>query len=173
MKWETWVKNSKILETDFGRYLNKGTIRKGATDNEIMGHLHKAKRNLLLSRRILDELQDFYEWSIVAYYYAVYQAALALCAVRGYKTKSHMATICILMKSFYPHHLTKEDVKTVAETVMVKDDIEGFVELKKYREDATYSISIEYEKKLAENLGRKAINFVNKVEKILEVIDYP
>ena len=40
-------------------------------------------------------------------------------------------------------------------------------ELKNYREDATCSISIEYEKSLAENLGEKAIDFVNKAEKII------
>ena len=39
--------------------------------------------------------------------------------------------------------------------------------MKIYREDATYSISVEYERGLAENLGEKAIEFVNKVERII------
>ena len=50
---------------------------------------------------------------------------------------------------------------------MAEEDIREFVELKNYREDATYSISVEYERGLAENLGEKAIEFVNKVERII------
>ena len=167
-KWELWIKNRKLLEKDFDSHLKKKTIRDGATTIEVKGHLSKAKRNLNFSRRVIDDLKDFYEWSIVSYYYSVYQAALALCALKGYKTKSHIATISILIKFFYPQHISKEDLKTVAKTMMVEDDIKEFVELKNYREDATYSISVEYERELAENLGENAIDFVNKVERIIE-----
>ncbi|MDP3640181.1 MAG: HEPN domain-containing protein [Nanoarchaeota archaeon] len=167
-KWELWIKNRDALERDFKNYLKKGTIRKGATNIEIEGHLSKAKRNLRFSRRILDDLKDFYEWSIVSYYYSVYQAGLALCAMKGYKTKSHIATISILIKFFYPKHITKEDLQTVIKTMVAEEDIREFVELKNYREDATYSISIEYEQGLAESLGEKAIEFVNKAERIIK-----
>tara|TARA_Y100000310_G_scaffold342077_1_gene443638 strand:- start:771 stop:1289 length:519 start_codon:yes stop_codon:yes gene_type:complete len=167
-KWELWIKRRKSLEKDFDNYLKKKTIREGATEIEVKGHLSKAKRNLNFSRRVIDDLKDFYEWSIVSYYYSVYQAALALCALKGYKTKSHIATISILIKFFYPKHISEEDLKTVAKTMMAEDDIKEFVELKNYREDATYSISVEYERELAENLGDNAIDFVNKVERIID-----
>lgn len=167
-KWELWIKKRKLLEKDFKNYLKKKTIREGATDIEVKGHLSKAKRNLNFSRRVIDDLKDFYEWSIVSYYYSVYQAALALSALKGYKTKSHIATISILIKFFYPEHISEEDLKTVAKTIMAEEDIKEFVELKNYREDATYSISVEYERELAENLGENAIDFVNKVERIIE-----
>ncbi len=166
-KWELWVENRNILEKDFKNYLKSETIREGATKIEVEGHLNKAKRNLHFSRVILDDLKDFYEWSIVSYYYAVYQAGLALCASKGYKTKSHIATISILIKFFYPKHISEEDLKTMSRTIMIEEDIREFVELKSYREDATYSISVEYERGLAENLGDKAIDFVNKVESII------
>ena len=52
--------------------------------------------------------------------------------------------------------------------MMAEGDIREFVELKSYREDATYSISVEYEKALAESLGEKAIDFVNKAEIIIK-----
>lgn len=166
-RWELWLSNRSLLESDFKRYLNKKIIRIGATKIEVEGHLFKAKRNLQLSRRIIDEFKDFYEWSIVSYYYAVYQAALALCAIKGYNTKSHAATIAILVKFFYPAHITKDDLKTVVKTMMAEGDIREFVELKNYREDATYSISVDYEKELAESLGEKAIDFINKAERII------
>ncbi|MEK6864576.1 MAG: HEPN domain-containing protein [Nanoarchaeota archaeon] len=166
-KWELWLENKNLLEADFKGYIKKKAIRIGATKIEVEGHLHKAKRNLLFSRRVIDEFNSFYEWSIVSYYYAVYQAALALCALKGYNTKSHAATISLLVKFFYPSHITKEDLKTVVKTMMAEGDIREFVELKSYREDATYSISVEYEKVLAESLGEKAIDFVNKAERII------
>ncbi len=167
-KWELWIKNRNILEKDIKNYLKRETIRGGATKIEVEGHLNKAKRNLRFSRRILDDLKDFYEWSIISYYYSVYQAALALCAMKGYKTKSHIATISILIKFFYPQHISEDDLKTVAKTIMVEEDIREFAELKNYREDATYSISVEYERVLEESLGEKAIEFVNKVERIIK-----
>lgn len=166
-KWEIWLGNRSLLESDFKTYMKKRVIRIGATKIEVEGHLHKAKRNLQFSRRVIDEFNDFYEWTIVSYYYAVYQAALALCALKGYNTKSHAATISILVKFFYPAHITKDDLKTVVKTMMAEGDIREFVELKNYREDATYSISVEYEKVLAESLGEKAIDFVNKAEMII------
>jgi len=166
-KWEIWIQNRNALEKEFKHYLKRKTIREGATKIEVEGHLNKAKRNLRFSRSVLDDLKDFYEWSIVGYYYAVYQGGLALSALKGYKTKSHIATIAILIKFFYPQHLSEEDLKTVAKTIMAEEDIKEFVELKNYREDATYSISVDYERALAENLGEKAIEFVNKVERII------
>jgi len=166
-RWEFWIANKKLLESDFKRYVKKNIIRAGATSIEVEGHLHKAKRNLQFSRRVIDEFNDFYEWTIVSYYYAVYQAALALCALKGFNTKSHAATISILVKFFYPAHITKDDLKTVVKTMMAEGDIREFVELKNYREDATYSISVDYEKALAESLGEKAIDFVNKAERII------
>jgi len=166
--WEIWVQNRDALEKEFKNYLKRKAIREGATKIEIEGHLNKAKRNLRFSRSVLDDLNDFYEWSIVGYYYAVYQAGLALCALKGYKTKSHIATISILIKFFYPQYLSEDDLKTVAKTIMAEEDIREFVELKNYREDATYSISVEYERGLTKNLGEKAIDFVNKVERIIQ-----
>lgn len=167
-RWMFWLENKKLLEADFNNYLKKNIIRKEATLIEMKGHLGKAKRNLRFARRIIDDFKDYYEWTIVAYYYAVYQAALSLCASKGLKTKRHLATIMILIKFYYPHHLTKEDLKILVDVAFDERDIKEFVELKNYREDAAYSISTSYEKDLVESLGAKAIDFVNKVEMILE-----
>ena len=74
----------------------------------------------------------------------------------------------ILIKFYYPKHINKLDLKAISESVSIeKQDIQEFVSLKDYREDASYSISINYEKNLAETLGNKAIDFVNKAERII------
>ena len=166
--WMLWSENRKLLEDDFKEYSRKRIIRTKATKMEIKGHLDKAKRNLRFARKIIDDFKDYYEWALVAYYYAVYHAALSLCANKGLKTKRHLATIMILIKFYYPRHLTEKDLKMLANAVFEEKDIKEFVDLKKYREDASYSISVNYEKNLAESLGSKAIDFVNKAERILE-----
>lgn len=167
--WELWAENSELLESDFNNYLKKKIIRKESTKLEIDGHLNKAKRNLRFAKRIIEDFKDYYEWSIVSYYYAVYQAALALCANKGLKTKKHIATIMILIKYYYPKHINKEDLQTITKMVALEEkDIKEFVELKSYREDAAYSISINYEKSLADTLGNNAIDFVNKAERIIK-----
>src|SRR3989344_6695033 len=133
MKWEMWLKDRNILDNDFSIYLKKKIIRKEATEFEIEGHLSKAKRNLRFARKIIDEFKDYYEWAIVAYYYAIYQAALALCANKEFKTKRHIATIMILIKFYYPKHISKLDLKAISETVVIEEqDIKEFVSLKDY-----------------------------------------
>jgi uncharacterized protein (UPF0332 family) len=166
-RWKLWIENDELLERDFYNYLKKKVIREGATELEVKGHLEKSKRNLDFARRIIDDLKGYYEWSLVAYYYSVYQASLALCALNGFQTKSHQATICILIKFFYPRHISKKELEIIHKTMNEKD-IQNLAELKEYREDATYSISINYEKTLAEDISKTAVNFVSKVEQILE-----
>ncbi len=166
-RWQIWMEDVKLIEMDFDRFVQKKLIRKGASNLEIEGHLNKAKRNLRFARRIIDDFKEYYEWSIVTYYYAIYQAALALCAHRGFKTKKHQATLLILIKFYYPSHLKKEDLQTLATIALEETDIQAFATLKQYREDATYSISTHYEKDLSETLGSQAIEFISKVERIL------
>lgn len=168
-KWELWLENSNVLDKDFNSYLKDKIIRKEATKLEVEGHLNKAKRNLRFAKRIIDEFKDYYDWAIIAYYYAIYQAALSLCANKGLKTKRHIATILILIKFYYPKHINKSDLKAISESVSIEEqDIKEFVSLKDYREDAAYSISVNYERNLAENLGSKAVDFVNKAERIIK-----
>lgn len=80
-----------------------------------------------------------------------------------------MAQFAFLLNFFIRIKLIgKEDLNTLAKSIMLKEDIEDFVELKRKREDATYSISVTYEKHLVELLGTQAIDFVNKIEFIIE-----
>ncbi len=162
------MENEDIAKRDFNNFLKKKMIIKGATEIEVEGHLNKARRNLLFAKEVIDELKGYYEWSLVIYYYAVYQAALALCALKGFKTKKHLATICLLVNFFYPKHISKEDLTVISETTIKDEDINNFVELKGKREDANYSISVDYEREVADEMGKKAIEFVNKAERIIE-----
>ena len=168
-RWEQWLNDEEVLERDLNIYISRKKIRTGTTRREVQGHLAKAKRNLRFSRKIIDEMKDFYEWSITAQYYAIYQAALALCALKGYKTKSHIATMALIISHYYPKEVSKKDMEQMDQATMMKEDIKGFGELKQFREKASYSIAIEYEKELAEISAQKASEFVMKAERIIEL----
>ena len=101
-------------------------------------------------------------------YYSIYQASLALCALRGYSTKDHLATLLILIKEFYPQSLDSSEIKLINETTLEKEHVLNYTEAKKKRGEASYSTIIMFNKEEAEDLQSKAISFVNKAKNIIE-----
>ncbi len=167
-KWEKWLENPIDLEKDIINFKKGELIELGATEQEMMGHFEKAKRNLRFSGEILEKLQNYHEWSIISYYYAAYQAALSLCALNGYKTKQHLPTLAILFKYYYPKKLNKEDMNFIKRlNVLNSDDIDSFLSLKELRENASYGISHDFEMIVVKEAQKKSITFVNKVEQII------
>ena len=63
----------------------------GVSDNK------KTNENEL--KELFDE--NFYDWTINIYYYAVYHSSLALVSLLSYKSKSHMATLCFIIHHYY------------------------------------------------------------------------
>lgn len=63
--------------------------------------------------------------------------------------------------------LVQKWVIWIKNRAVLEKDFKNYLKRETIREDATYSISVEYERGLAENLGDKAIEFVNKVERVL------
>jgi len=170
-KWEIWMENKKECETAFYSYINKGIIKsEEEKQNLSKSHLKKTDYNLDFINHMLDE-KRFYDWVIVGCYYAIYHASLALLSIRGYSSKSHLATLCSLIYLYYDNNkkklLNKEDIELVAESSLEKQEVSYFVEAKNKRETASYGISEEFNKNEAEKLKEKTILFVNKVKKII------
>ena len=142
-------------EADFQEYARSWKIRKETETKELVGgHLEKADHNLKFTKAILG-LKEFNDWAVVGAYYSIYQASLALCALKGYSTKDHNATLLVLIKEFYHNGLEKEDVLHYAEA-------------KSERKNAAYSTKIIFDKSEVEMLRIKAISFVNKAKEIIE-----
>ena len=121
--WDIWLKNEERRDKDFQRYLKSKKIKKETEASLlIQGHIDKADHNLKFVKSTL-ELKEFNDWAIVSAYYSIYHASLALCALKGYSTKDHLATLIILIKEFYQKELSKEEIETVGNTTIEKEEV--------------------------------------------------
>ena len=166
--WEIWLNNKEKRNSDFKEYLLSGKIKKETEVKELIeGHLKKADHNLRFAKSTIN-LKEFNDWAIVTAYYAIYHASLALCALKGYATKDHNATLLILIKEFYRNGLEKEEIDIIGNISIEKEEVLYYIEARTKRKKASYSIGVNFEKSEVELLRLKAISFVNKVKEITE-----
>ena len=166
--WEIWLENTERRQNDFEKYLKSKKIKAETEIKELIeGHINKADHNLKFVMKTL-ELKEFNDWAIVSAYYSIYHASLALCALKGYSTKDHLATLLILIKEFYQKQLNKEEIEMVSKTTIEKEEVLYYIEAKVERKKASYSTKILFDEKEAEILQKKAISFANKVKEIIE-----
>ena len=166
--WEIWLENEEKREKDFQRYLKNKKIKKETEIKELVqGHINKADHNLKFVNSTL-ELKEFNDWAVVSAYYSIYHASLALCALKGYSTKDHLATLLILIKEFYQKELNKDEIEMVSKTTIEKEEVLYYIEAKAERKKASYSTKIIFDENEAENLRKKAISFMNKIKGIID-----
>ncbi len=139
-------------------------FRQDADEEEVKGHILKADHNLRFVATIFKE--KFFDWALIGCYYTCYHAALALIQTKGYTSKNHLATLCIIIKEFYKKELTKEDIEILS-NFLDYEDVLFYIETKNKREDATYSTKTLFDKKEVERLRIQATMFVNKIKDIL------
>jgi len=159
------IDNPEIVSGKIAEFFDKNILFKQDVDKEeIKGHIMKAENNLRFVAEITKK--RFFDWALNGCYYTCYHAALALIQTKGYTSKSHLATLCVIIHEFYKKELTKEDVETLY-NFLGYEDILFYVEAKNKRENATYSTKLLFEGKDIEKLRIKAILFVNKIKNIL------
>jgi uncharacterized protein (UPF0332 family) len=147
------------------------------------GHIKKADHNLIVMTD-LNRLKHE-DWVVIAAYYAMYQAALALLAKIGLESKDHATTVAVL-QYFFDRQINKELIEKFNELKEKKDKIEAIVieekyidymwKIKRARETVQYGISVTY--KETDKIINNARDFVSKIklvtseldEKIIEVI---
>lgn len=180
--WKLWIKSKKECQNWYKKHLRKGMLKK-RKKLKPKDHMKKATHNLDFGNWIYEKHKDeiksvfgkerFFDWVLVIYYYAVYHAALALVASEGFESKSHMATLnLIILKFYHEKKLEKEDVEVIAEKIprpLEKEDIEVITESKKLRERASYGASYDFEKSLVKNSKKDVIGFIQKVKTILDI----
>ncbi len=162
--------NSKELLSERIQYFTEKSILKNqdVDKEEIKGHLLKAEHNLRFATTLSEE---FLDWVIAACYYSSYHAAIALLLTKGFSSKNHLATLCILIREFYGNGLNKEDITALSQLLDYKD-ILFYVESKNKREHATYSAKIAFDKKDVDPLKMKAALFVSKIKTLLKGTGY-
>ena len=155
------ISNKEFLEEKLREAKDQQLFTKQAIDeHEIAGHLAKADHNLRFTNKIIKE--EFFDWALVGTYYACYHAALALILTKGYTSKSHIATIYILIKEFYKK-IDKEDI-ALLDTLLDYEDVLFYTQAKQEREKATYTTTTTYNKVSVEQLRIQATLFVNKIK---------
>ena len=104
------LKDENKLNKKIIFYLRHKTISKVEPNiNETKGHLEKAEHNVNF---ITDSLgMGYSDWSVVGCYYAVYHAALSLILQKGYFSKNHDATLCLLIKEYCEKGLAESDIE--------------------------------------------------------------
>ncbi|MBW6461490.1 MAG: HEPN domain-containing protein [DPANN group archaeon] len=158
------LNNPHLVEKRIENFIHKKIIKKESSKGEIKGHFQKAKHNLNF---IKDAIQlNYPDWAITGCYYACYHAALALILSKGYSSKSHLATLCILIKEFYSKELTRNDIELISLFLNYKD-ILFYVDSKNKRELASYSANILFDNDEIEQLRINTVMFVSKVKEII------
>jgi uncharacterized protein (UPF0332 family) len=168
--WRIWFEDKFELEKSFEFYLKKDLIKK-EDEREFLSssHIKKAEDNPEFSNFLKDN-KRFYDWIIVGCYYTIYHSALSLTAKKGFSSKNHLATLCILIKLYYldEKKLSKDEIELFSKSSLDKQKITYFAYAKEKRETASYGISEEFNRSEAEDLLKKTIQFLNKSREILE-----
>ena len=140
------------------------------------GHIKKADHNLI----VMTDLSKFghEDWVVIAAYYAMYQAALALLTKIGLQSKDHATTVAVL-EYFFGKQISKELIEKFNELKGRKDRIEAITIEEKYinylwrvkraRETVQYGISITY--KETDVIITNARDFVTKIKLVISEVD--
>ena len=164
------INNPAIVDEKVKELMEKKLLFKQDVDKEeVKGHLLKAEHNLRFIAFISKE--TFQDWALTGCYYSCYHSALALIQTKGYTSKNHLATLCIIIKEFYKKELSKEDIEMLS-SFLDYEDVLFYVETKNKREAAAYSTKTVFEKKDVEKLRIQTTMFVNKIKDILADKEY-
>jgi|SRR3989344_3643281 len=156
----------EVLNKKIENYLKQRIlVKQEIDDKEINGHITKAEHN---AEFVKDTLESGYsDWAIVGCYYAAYHMALALILKKGFSSKNHDATLCILIKEYYNKELSSLDIELLNKVYLNNEDILFYVKTKEEREKASYSSQIAFDKKNVEDSRIKTLEFVRKAKNIL------
>lgn len=175
--WKLWLQDETECKFWLDSYIRKNILKKSSNESRL--HLKRTDHNLTFANWIIEKHKDeipevfrgdnFYDWVISIYYYAIYHAALALMSKEGFTSKNHSATLAFLIYHHYHSQkaLEKEDVELIASS-LDREDIETLGISKELREKACYDIHEQFEKKLAEQIREEAVDFANKIKLLLE-----
>ncbi len=160
------MQDKQYLDFQIGYHLKtKVVFPQEIKSGEILGHIEKAEHNLNF---VKDNSVKYSDWAIVGCYYAAYHIAMALLLKKGFFSKSHDATLCLLIKHYYNLELSAEDFELLNNFYLDTQDIQFYVESKLEREKASYSSQIVFDKTTVNTLQFKTILFVNKCKEILK-----
>lgn len=138
------------VKYDVEEKIKDGRIKRTSIDHALVhGHFLKAYHDLEVMKN-LDKLNSERpkgwvpcpDWIVVSGYYGMYHAALAMLALKGWKSDDHDATITML-KYIYVYQegkLTLADVQKLEKAKTLLDEINKLAKAKVMRKDASYGV---------------------------------
>lgn len=160
------MQDRSYLSRRLRSYRKRGIIqRPGPSRKESLGHLEKAGHNL-------DFVQDniplgYLDWCVAGIYYALYHAALALLASRGYRSKDHTATLCLLIKDFTRKDIRGDDLELLDSLHLSYSDLLTYTQVRKRRREASYSTRYLFDIDNIRELRNDSVRFIQKAKAIL------
>ena len=157
--------DNSYLESQIKFFIDNKQIKKIEPNPELVAsHIQKAKHNLGFFK--LNEAHEEYkDWQIVALYYSLYHASLALITYKNYSSKNHYATIILLIKEY---SISKDEAELINELSISQSEAQMYTNLKKDRHDASYSTETKFTKESIDNYRIEVTKFINKTEEILK-----
>ncbi len=160
------LNDASLVDARLREFALKKVLKKQKPEkNEIRGHVLKAENNLRFVKENIN--LGFLDWAITGCYYACYHAALALIMTKGYSSKNHLATLCLLIREFYRHGLNESDFESLSNFIDYQDLL-FYVEAKNKREDAAYTSRLQFNHSDVEKLRLQAITLVSKFKSVLK-----
>jgi len=164
MKLDDFYRKPQLLTTELRAYERQKLLQKSPfAKSLVQAHLDKGKHNLRFFAKNADD-KEYNDWLIVILYYAVYHAAFALVANRGYVSKSHDATILFLIKEY---DISRCDAELLHDLSLTRSDAEFYADLKEKRKQASYATNTLFRTEKVEEYRKRSIEFLNKAEEIL------
>jgi uncharacterized protein (UPF0332 family) len=125
-------------------------------------HIGKAKHNLLATDYNIKG--GFNDWAVSQAYYAMYHGLLAILYKSGYESKNHECTISAVEHLIETNkiELDIDDIAFIRTTEQMK-----LQDAKSLREEFQYGTKTDVNKKILNNLVKRAKEIVEKIEVIL------
>lgn len=158
------LKSSEAAKRKVEEFINENSAFKLETnEEEVKGHIQKAEHNIKFVESVKESFGD---WAVVGCYYTIYHAALALIMKKGYASKSHDATLCILIKEYHIN-LTDDELKMINQIYLTNEDILFYAKSKKERHKASYSSKILFTLEEIEKMIAKTRIILNKAKELI------
>lgn len=149
--------------TLFEKHINKAINNLDFANFLMLEHQHSIKEKF--------PAQNFYDWCIIIYYYALYHAVLALLIKIGYTSKNHLATITAITLFYYHKRniLNKEETEYIIHKISIKkEEIELLLNSKEIRERASYGVDETFQQTQAKQMQEETAELVNKIKILLQ-----
>lgn len=154
------MSSEKEVELRLEKYKSSISLTNPVVE-EIKGHLDKAEHNLIFASKIG---KNFSDWLTVVCYYLLYHMALALILKKGFFSKNHEATLCLLIKEYH-NNLTLDDINLLNNCFFDKEDVLFYASTKENRKNASYSTKFDF---IDKNILLKTRLLFNKMKNILD-----